>query len=151
MFVVWPFFAFFLPYSIRIYIYFILLCFVMYCSWFFRSILSFSNNFYDNILHYSFNFDSCYLSFATFYSYSPSFLIIFKALVCSFLTLSRPYFSLCSSFNYFCNALSSSSLPWMPRLSYTYSSCLLVRNILFFSCIISICCFLSYIFFSLTA
>lgn len=151
MFWVLGFFAFFFDYSILCYISLIRLCFVMYCSWFFLRILSFSSSFSERTLHSYFSFDSCYFSFDIFYSYSPSFLITFNAFVCSFLIRINPYFYDCSCFNYFWRALSSSYFPWMPLLSYTCSSCLFVMKILFFNCMISICCFFSSTFFSLIA
>ena len=99
-----PFLAFFFPSSILCSISLILDCFVMYCSWFLRSIRSFYNSFSDKTLHSYFSFDSCSLSLETFYSYYPSFLITFNALFCSFFILKSPYFSLWRAFNYFCKA-----------------------------------------------
>ena len=54
-----PFLIFFLFSSILCSIYFIFVCFVTYCSWFFLKTRSFSTNFSDRILHSSLIFDSC--------------------------------------------------------------------------------------------
>jgi hypothetical protein len=80
----------------------ILACFMMYISWFLRSILSFSVNFSERVLHSYFVLDNCSFSCFTLYSYSLSLRISFKAFVCSRLTLKRESFSSCNSLSYFC-------------------------------------------------
>ena len=98
----WGLLAFSLFSFIFCYIYFILDCFVMYISWFLRRTRSSYSNFYERCLQSYFAFDICYFKFFTFYSYSLSFFINFKAFVCSLFTLIKPSFSSCKVFNYFC-------------------------------------------------
>ena len=121
----------------------------MYCSWFLRSIFSAYNILSFMLLPSSLTLDNSFLRSSIFYWYCSSLLSAFKCFDCSFLILSKLYFSSSNCFNYCFRERNCSYLLIKFRLLYTFSNCLLTLYILFFISIISSCCFLSYPFFYL--